>query len=120
MSEVQFIVESIVDFRGYDSDDDAVIEYKVKWKGYSDKQCTWEPRESICEDRGTRKKVHQFDKHYMERILYKIQKYSSRGFSGLEKVNQCNYRSIGERNIGKFRQRHDKMARIFPNWPTYT
>jgi len=106
MSEVQFIVESIVDFREYDSDDDAVIEYKVKWKGFSDKQCTWEPRESICEDGGTKKKVHQFDKDFMEKNQYKIQKYSSRGLSGLEKVNKCNYSSIGERNIEKFSQRH--------------
>jgi hypothetical protein len=91
MSGVEFIVESIVDFREYDSDDYACLEYKVKWKGFSDNQCAWEPRESLCEDRGTRKKIHHYDKHYMERIAYKIRKYSSRGFSGLEKVKDCKY-----------------------------
>merc|ERR1712037_149314 len=88
MSGVEFIVESIVDFREYDSDQDACIEYKVKWKGFSDKQCTWEPHDSLCEDRGTRKKIHEFDKNYMERIAYKIRKYSQKGFSGLEKVRE--------------------------------
>ncbi|CBY24485.1 unnamed protein product [Oikopleura dioica] len=51
----------------------------------------------------------------MERILYKIQKYSSRGFSGLEKVNQ--YRDmikwreyfLNGRHIRKQESRRRKM-----------
>ncbi|CAG5100292.1 Oidioi.mRNA.OKI2018_I69.XSR.g16935.t1.cds [Oikopleura dioica] len=93
-SETEFEVEAITDFREEDSDNEPVIEYRVKWRGFPDEQSTWEPVESLTEDKGTRRMVEGFNKHYTERILYKIRKYSKKGFSGIERVKECKFLSV--------------------------
>jgi len=83
----EFEVEEICDFREYDTDDEPVIEYKVKWKGYSERDSTWEPVESLNDDKGTAKKVKAYNSRYAERIIYKIKKYQSKGVHGIERCN---------------------------------
>ena len=85
----EFEVEEICGFREYDTDDEPVIEYKVKWKGYSENDCTWEPSQSLKEDKGTAKKIRAFNRNYQERIEYKIKKYTSKGYQGIERVKEC-------------------------------
>lgn len=87
----EFEVEEICDFREYDTDDEPVIEYKVKWKGYSERDSTWEPVESLNDDKGTAKKVKAYNSRYAERIIYKIKKYQSKGVHGIERCNFCEF-----------------------------
>ena len=87
----EFEVEEICDFREYDTDEEPVIEYKVKWKGYSEKDSTWEPLESLETDKGTAKKVKAYNTNYAERIVYKIKKYKSKGVHGIERCTHCKY-----------------------------
>ena len=44
MSEEEYVVEKIV---GKRINKDGVLEYKVKWEGYSDQESTWEPLENL-------------------------------------------------------------------------
>jgi hypothetical protein len=43
-SEV-FEVEQVLDYRHRKG----VLEYKIKWKNYSEEECTWEPRENLTD-----------------------------------------------------------------------
>jgi hypothetical protein len=43
MSEEQYIVEKITGKRLRGS----IIEYKVKWEGYTEEECTWEPYKNL-------------------------------------------------------------------------
>ena len=81
--------ESILDFREYDSDNEPCIEYQVKWKGYSSKHNSWEPRDDLCKERRHRKMVHNYNVEFENKCVYKIKKYRARGFEGLPKIKEC-------------------------------
>ena len=44
MSEEEYVVEKIIGVRGAGDDK----EYRVKWKGYSVKEATWEPHQNLA------------------------------------------------------------------------
>jgi hypothetical protein len=44
MSEEEYVVEKLV---GKRINKEGVLEYKVKWEGYSDQESTWEPLENL-------------------------------------------------------------------------
>ena len=41
--EEEYIVEKILDKKKTNG----IMKYKVKWEGYSENECTWEPRENL-------------------------------------------------------------------------
>lgn len=65
--EEEYIVEKILDKKKINGS----WKYKVKWEGYSEEECTWEPRENL---RNVKYLVDEFEGKYSDKTKNKSEK----------------------------------------------
>ncbi len=70
MSEEEYVVEKIVDKRTLKN---GIVEYKVKWEGYSEEECTWEPLSNL---EHLSEMIEEFEKEKKEKEKALMIKYN--------------------------------------------
>ena len=89
--EEQYTVEKIIEKQ---KSDNGTLLYKVKWQGYSYKECTWEPLENLADHTGTCVHLEKFEKEMEDNMVLN---FENEGY--ISKLEESAYEDLGSNSI---------------------